>query len=264
MDAEATEETEVQQVPAEAGTEGQETEKESGAEVSEAESESSPEEKPKRGVGKRLDELTRNWRETERERDYWRQLATQRQEQPKPEEPVKSLEDFNYDDKAYQKYLFDAAEKRAVEAAKNYARQENQERETQRRKHSYTINEVEFAKKTEDFYEVTRNPQLEISESMAEAMLDSEEGPAIAYYLGKNPEIASKLSVLSPIQAAREIGRLESKLIADREALRKKVSEAPKPPAKVEGSSPSVDKNPDTMSTADWLKWRNKQVLKNR
>jgi hypothetical protein len=35
-----------------------------------------------KGVQKRLDELTRNWRETERDRDHWRELAMRTQAPP--------------------------------------------------------------------------------------------------------------------------------------------------------------------------------------
>ena len=41
--------------------------------------------------------------------------------------------------------------------------------------------------------------------------MSSEDGPAIAYYLGQNPEAAERISKLAPVQAVYEIGRIASK-----------------------------------------------------
>src|SRR5689334_5427715 len=57
--------------------------------------------KPKpSGVQKRLDELTRNWRQAERDRDHWREQATRNQSQPAQPQAAQgepSLEQFNGD-----------------------------------------------------------------------------------------------------------------------------------------------------------------------
>jgi len=65
-----------------------------------------------------------------------------------------------------------------------------------------------------DFDEVTRNPDLDISPAMAEAIVLSESGPSIALYLGRNPAVASRIANMHPSLAGYELGKLEAKLAA--------------------------------------------------
>lgn len=96
---------------------------------------------------------------------------------------------------------------------------------------------------------------------MREAILESDDGPALAYHLGKNPDLAEKIASLPPIAAARELGRLEAKLAREREQP-PVISKAPPPPPKIEGVEPAIERDPDKMSTQDWVKWREKQIRK--
>lgn len=229
-------------------------------------------EKPK-GVGKRIDELTRNWRETERDRDYWRELALRNQSpqpkaepsQPVADEKLKTLADFEYDDAKYQSYIFEQAERRSVDAAKRVLEQERTQQTAAQRKASFQSRSAEFAKTVEDFSEVVSNPRLHISPAMAEAIQDSDDGPALAYHLGKNPDVADKIAQLPATAAARELGRIEARLAYEREKAKEKpVSKTPPPPPKVDGTDPAVEKDPDQMTADEWLKWREKQIAKKR
>lgn len=72
---------------------------------------------------------------------------------------------------------------------------------------------------------------------VAVAIKDSEVGPDVAYHLASNPEDARRIAKLTPLEQAREFGRLEERLInkAAREARRaerqpKRVTKAPPPP----------------------------------
>lgn len=50
------------------------------------------------------------------------------------------------------------------------------------------------------------------SDAIRELVTDSDVGPQLTYHLAKNPALASKLNALSPLQAAKEIGKLENDL----------------------------------------------------
>lgn len=50
------------------------------------------------------------------------------------------------------------------------------------------------------------------SDALRELVTDSDVGPQLTYHLAKNPAIASRLNALSPLQAAKEIGKLEDTL----------------------------------------------------
>jgi hypothetical protein len=75
-------------------------------------------------------------------------------------------------------------------------------------------------------------------------------GPDIAYYLGSNPKEAERISRLSALMQAKEIGKIESKL-ADNPPV-KKSSNAPAPIAPVTARSSSGSpayENTDPRST---------------
>jgi len=136
------------------------------------------------------------------------------------------------------------------------------EREAQRQQletlDSYRDREEEARDKYEDFEQVAYNPNLRITEVMAQTIQASEIGPDVAYFLGANPKEADRISKLQPILQAKEIGKLEAKL-ADNPVV-KKTTSAPTPIAPVTARSsgaPSYDttdpRSVKTMSTSEWI-----------
>ena len=112
-----------------------------------------------------------------------------------------------------------------------------------------------------------RDPTLPITPAMREVILDSDAGPEIAYWLANNREQAERIARLPPHLAALEMGRIEGRMQATKEAARAaksipRVSQAPPPPPKVEESATEVEKSPDDMSMSEWLKWREKDLRK--
>lgn len=218
-----------------------------------------------KGVGKRIDELTRNWRETERDRDYWRDLAMrgqpsqqQQTQPPQDDETPKTLADFEYDEVKYQAYVFEQAEKRAVKAARGELSADQERQAAQRRKDSFRSRSTEFAKTVEDYDSTVRNPRLHITADMAEVIEDSEDGPALAYHLGKNPDVADRIAQLPPKAAARELGKIEARLAVEREAAKAakeaaRISNTPAPPPKVGSDAQVEKKDPAQMSDDEWF-----------
>lgn len=222
--------------------------------------------KEPKGVQKRLDELTRNWREAQRQNERLLALLEQRgkttpQEQPKAQ--PKTFKDFGYDENAYREYLHQEARAEAAKAAKEEASKWRQEQEAQQRRAKFDERAAKFAATNPEYAEVISGA-WDCSQSMAEAIEDSEEGPAIAFYLAQNPEIASQLSRLGPVQSGREIDRIERKLVEERKkAAEKPVSQAPPPPPKIEGSNPgNVENDPSKMTDDQFRKWREKTIAR--
>lgn len=79
-----------------------------------------------------------------------------------------------------------------------------------------------------DFDQVAYNPQLPITNEMAEAIRSSELGPDIAYFLGKNADECARIARLTPFLQAKELGKLEAKLQAAPVAT-PRTSSAPEP-----------------------------------
>ena len=132
---------------------------------------------------------------------------------------------------------------------------------------AYHDREEEARAKYDDFEQVAYNPNLPITNVMAETIQASDIGPDLAYYLGANPKEADRISRLSPFLQAKEIGRLEVKLTT--EPMTKQVSKAPEPisPVKPRGATTPVFDTTDprsikSMSTSEWIEAERQRQIK--
>jgi len=191
-------------------------------------------------IGKRLAREQRKW---ERERAI---QAT------KPEPPKETPLPDQYDSiEAY-------AEALATTKAEQLIAQREQQKEKYELLEAYQDKEEEARAKYDDFEQVAYNPKLPITTVMAETIQASDIGPDVAYFLGVNPKEAERISKLSPILQAKEIGRLEAKIAS--EPMTKKTTSAPAPisPVTAKGSNtPAYDttdpRSTKTMSTSEWI-----------
>lgn len=146
--------------------------------------------------------------------------------------------------------------------AKAYAERLLQEREVQKQRSEYVEayhdREEDARGKYDDFEQVAYNPNLRITTVMAETIQTSEVGPDVAYYLGSNPKEADRISRLSPILQAKEIGKIEATLVSSPPV--KKSSSAPTPISPVTARSsgaPTYDttdpRSIKTMTTSEWI-----------
>jgi hypothetical protein len=240
-----------------------------------------PEVKPKvqKGVQKRIDELTRDRYEAQRDRDYWRQKALQdaaRQQAPQGAPtaqpnttqfgPPPTLAQFGYDENQfntalaeYNSRLFSqtvpAMVQQAMREQTHRAEAERQQREVEARITQFQTREASVAEKYADYEAVAHNPDLPISQLTADAIQSSPVGPEIAYYLGSNSAEAQRIYGLSPLEQALSIGRIEASFTR---AASKKNTNAP-PPVSPVGSQKVVNKTPEKMSTEEYRAWRTKQ-----
>ena len=204
-------------------------------------------------IGKRLARDQRKW-----EREQAAKQAEMQAKRAVPAElpPVDSFES----PEAYAEAL---AEQKAEEliARREQAKQQAQLIE------SYHDKEEEARTKYDDFEQVAYNPKLPITDVMAQTIQASEVGPDVAYYLGTNPKEAERISRLSPLLQAKEIGKIESKL-TDNPPV-KKTSSAPPPIAPVTASgraNPAYDttdaRSVKTMSTSEWIEAERQRQIK--
>jgi hypothetical protein len=103
--------------------------------------------------------------------------------------------------------------------------------------------------------------------------MQAENGPELAYHLGKNKDIALSLSDLPRDVAAFELGRIDAKLSAERATKKaaldaakaaKAVTTAPPPAPKLDGSNAQVGKDPTQMTDKEFAKWRANQIAQRR
>ena len=217
-----------------------------------------------KGVQKRIDRLTQEKYRLRAELEMLRrgQQPQQQQEQRQVEQQAApKLEQYQ----SIEEYLDALADfKAAQKADKVFKEREAAERQSRQQSEQAKLHEG-FTKQTEDaravyddFDEVVDNPDLPISQAMAEAIMRSTNGADVAYYLGKNPEQAARLASLDPFSAAVEIGRIAATVVRPQP---RKASNAP-PPIQPVGTRATPVTDPDKMSTDDWLKWRNGQLKK--
>jgi hypothetical protein len=191
-------------------------------------------------VGKRLAREQRKWE---------REQAQKAKSQPVPTEPLKA-DDFA----DAQTYADALAERKAQELlAKRDA-----EAERAAMLDAYHDREEEARNKYDDFEQVAYNPKLPVTETMAQTIQASDNGPDVIYYLGSNPKEAERIARLSPLLQAREIGKIEANLGSNPPA--KKTSTAPAPIAPVTArtsGAPAYDttdpRSVKAMSTSDWI-----------
>lgn len=226
----------------------------------------------KPGVHNRIGELTKEKydakREAEaaqREAEYWRQQALKAAEQkPEPtqaDEPTgePTLEQFDFDTGKYMKALLKwDREQEKIEESK-----QKQQEAAQKRQQTFKEREQAFAAAHPDYEEVAKAEHVPITKEMAEAIIESDDAPAIAYYLGQNLEEASAIAAMSPIAAARAIGRIEAKLSATTSVPApitpaKTVTRAPEPVTTLSGA-PAVTQSYDEMSMAEYDAARRKE-----
>lgn len=236
--------------------------------TSEETTEEAPAEPPKKqskGVQKRLDEITRLRYEAERraeqerqERLYWQQKAMG---ETKPSVPANKPSVDQY--QSYEEYLEALSDWKVEQRlTSERAERERRSREESQRTKAMTYKErVEKARdKYEDYEQIAHGQHWTPSEAMTEAILESEMGPDIAYYLGNNPDEAARIARLSPASQHRELGKLEAKLSAPPQT---KPTKAP-PPIEPAGSRAKAEKAPHEMSPQEFAEWRKKYINQRR
>jgi len=195
-------------------------------------------------VGKRLAREQRKW-----EREQAQRFAEQQARQPVA--PPPAPDDFEN----AQIYAEALAERRAQEmlAQREAAKQQAAILD------GYRDREEEARERYEDFDQVAYNASLPVTDIMAQAIQASEIGPEVIYHLGSNPKETRRIANLPPVLQAKEIGRIEAKLVADPPTKRTSTAPAPLAPVTATRSSsgPRYDttdpRSTKSMSTSEWI-----------
>lgn len=211
---------------------------------------------------KRLDKIVWQREEEKRRADYW-EAEAKKSKAPKEEAPqAVDQSKPNVNDPKWKSYdeFTEALAEWKVEQRIQKAHQEFSHRtEKERRQealNTFKERSEKVKEKYPDYDELFQDAT--ISQAMADPIMESESGPEIVVYLAKHPEVAKILSKLSPIAAAREIGKIEAKL--DDLLQPKTVTDAKPPlkPVKPKGEVPNgLD---DSLDIKEWTRRRNKQL----
>lgn len=193
-------------------------------------------------ISKRLAREQRKWEREQQQRSAETQIVKAA--------PTASAEQFESPEAYAEAMAYQKAEE--LIAKREAAKQQSQVLE------SYQEREEAARDKYDDFEQVAYNPKLPITNVMAETIQSSEIGPELAYYLGTNPKDAERISRMTPLAQAKEIGKIEAKL-SDNPPV-KKTTSAPAPISPVTARSsgaPAYDttdpRSTKTMTDSQWI-----------
>jgi len=214
---------------------------------------------PKKMAQERIDEMRRKQGDAEREAAYWRKVALGKEQTSPPvntpQGPQRpTLDQFDtveeHDDAVYEW----RKEKDRKETA---LLQQKQEQETTLR--TFNDRARKLREENDDFDEVIESPVF--TPVMRNVLLQSENGPEVAYFLGKpeNRDQAEKIRNLPADRQAYEIGKLESNLLLAKKT--RKVPGAPAPITPVGMGGGGKEKDPSEMSTTEWMAWDKQRTL---
>lgn len=150
-----------------------------------------------------------------------------------------TLEDSKFDPIEYNKkltvWLKDQVAKGVATGVQNYARQQEAISIGQK----FDARSAAFAKEHPDHDIVVNNPNLpKLDLKAVEKVVKSEIGPNMAYHLGKNPDLATRIARMAPDDQILAIGRLENQLESELAAAKKPAAPPPKPPQKTVTKAP--------------------------
>jgi hypothetical protein len=193
-------------------------------------------------IGKRLAREQRKW---ERE-----QANRQSEQQVMKAAPTASVDQFESPEAYAEALAYQKAEE--LLAKRESAKQQSAVLE------SYHDREEEARSKYDDFEQVAYNPKLPITNVMAETIQSSDIGPELAYYLGSNPKEADRISRMTPLVQAKEIGKIEAKLASDPPVKRTTSAPAPISPVTARSTgSPTYDttdpRSTKAMTDSQWI-----------
>ena len=237
------------------------------------------EKKPKKqkgGFQRRINKLNSRLSAKEEEAAYWRAEALKAksrsessdstsQAKPKNEgkpkaDDFESHEDYvdALTDWKVEKKIFDYEEKKRGEAIKN-------EYASKAKTHADRVNS--FVQSHSDFHEVLEEvSDVRLSGVVQELIIESDLGPDLMYHLAKDQDELERICALTPLAAAKAIGRLEIKLGGSKnenEKLNnKKISKAPNPPTPIRSKSEKSGKKTifdDDLTQAEYEALRRKQ-----
>lgn len=215
-----------------------------------------------KGAQKRIDKITRAKYEAEARTKMLeeRLAALETRQQPAPvaktlDNAEPKLENFdNFDEyvRAKAEYIAERKINKTLSEREERQRTEYEAAARQKTADSWAKRLTAATAELPDFEDVVASSDVPMTNAMRDAIMESDVGPRLAYYLAQNPDDATAIANMSPIGAIRAIGRIEERLTAQKPPV---VKAAPAPIKPVTGRA-TVSKDPGKMSDEEYAKWR--------
>ena len=263
-------EEKTEDAPEDTGEEAKaETEDESeGSDGDEPAGEEKPEEKPKRNrPGKAQRQLTKAQAEIDALKEMVYALvgekggsgpapSDQQRSETSPRPKQEDFTDYSEFIRADAEWVADKRAREIIEQERQQFRKSQAQRSQQAAMDAHMDRVEKAREKYEDFDDVAFAEDVPITNEMRNAILGSEHGADIQYYLGSHPDEAARITRMDAYAQVREIGKLEGKLTAKPP---KKSTTAPPPPKTLRGGG-KPEKDPAKMTQVEYEAWRNKKA----
>lgn len=214
------------------------------------------EQKPKKSPQERIVELAHKRREAEaeaadakRERDLLRSKLQALEAQAAPIETTARPQRASYaNDDDYTDALADWKADQAIARRETQQAQARQQAEQAELAQQWDKRQKQAIEAISDYADVVGASEVQVPPYVHQALLESEQGPQIAYFLALNPDEAKRIAGMKPLAAIKHIAALERDLAeVDEDAPKAatkapdlpKKSKAPEPINPVKGASPS-------------------------
>ena len=255
------------------------TEESQEHEETEAVGEDEGSEKKEPWYQRRINELTRDKHEARRQAERLEQVLKQQEEllqrlAPKETAQQPTFEAPNPDDyvggqfdprylQDMMVYTRESAKMEAVQAVKQEYEQRQQYEQQIAQQQKLETAEAAARAKYSDYdgviEQITSDPRLAQNPTIRQALIGLDNGPEIAYTLGKNLDVAYEIANMNPIQAGMRLAEIINR-------APRRTSNAPTPikPISAVGSTPGNSKDYSEMSTTEYIAARNAEELARR
>jgi len=213
-----------------------------------------------KAVEKRIAMVRRKQGDAERDRDFWKDKATS-SPAPAAVQPAGPPEPKEGDFQTNAEYVKALA---TWQYQKDRTEEQTRAQQDSDAEHIRTTVE-KFTARTEESKIRERHPDYDeivdtkgqYSPAMKQLVLESEHGPELAYYLGTHEEASKRIAAMSPLAAAKELGKLEVQLT--QKPAKRTVTNATEPITPLSGDD-VAGKSPDDMGQDEYETWRKKQA----
>jgi hypothetical protein len=205
-----------------------------------------------KGVQKRIDKLTQQRYEREaRIRELEAQISeNERKAQASQPEPDPSQFE------TLEQYLDAKVEFEAGKRLREIEQERTIQQKNAERLSSFNERSAAVRQANPDFDAVLQSAAIGVSDAVMETILESDDGPAVAYHLAKNPTELYRLNAMGDRQQMLELGRISARLST--KVPERKVTQAP-PPAPAVKATGSVSKYGPDMTDKEYDDYRKRQ-----
>lgn len=202
--------------------------------------------KRKQTMQERLNEVTRKYRDEERRANRLAAQIAQQEGKLKPP----NADDYTDPAKHTADQISYTLDQRRVQELK--AEHAEASQEANRSRASAWFERVQdFKVDNADFEQVAHSAP--IGEETSLMVADMEEGPAVAYHLGKNPALARKIEGLPERMRPFELGKIAAQITA---TPPRRITTAPTPVSAISGKSAGGSDDPGDMSMEEYARRR--------